>query len=319
MATILVVDDSPIERKLASRLLEAEADWNVEFAEDGQLALDFVRASEVDLIVTDLQMPNMNGLELLSAVRADFPGIPVIVMTSQGSEEVAVEALQNGAAGYVPKRLIGRDLTKIVGNTIALKPQDTSFDRLMQCMTNTEYCFELPNDPQLAAQAIRYIQEHVSAQLDCGEGEDTRIAVALDEALTNAMIHGNLELGSEPHEEGDDTFERLIELRRGKQKYRSRRVFLDAKFAPDRIRVRIRDEGPGFDPSELPDPTNPENLAQASGRGVLVMRAFMDDVTYNEAGNEVTLVKHRASTGSESGESANSQAQETAEAPVAAN
>jgi anti-sigma regulatory factor (Ser/Thr protein kinase) len=56
----------------------------------------------------------------------------------------------------------------------------------------------------------------------------------------------------------------------------------------------MRDEGPGFDPKELPDPTDPENLLKLSGRGILLMRTFMDDVKFNDRGNEVTMVKRRS-------------------------
>jgi anti-sigma regulatory factor (Ser/Thr protein kinase) len=53
----------------------------------------------------------------------------------------------------------------------------------------------------------------------------------------------------------------------------------------------IRDQGPGFDPAQLPDPTDPENLERVSGRGLLLMRTFMDEVTFNKSGNQVTMVK----------------------------
>ena len=56
----------------------------------------------------------------------------------------------------------------------------------------------------------------------------------------------------------------------------------------------IRDEGPGFNPSALPDPTDPVNVGKISGRGLLLMRTFMDAVNYNEAGNELTIRKRRA-------------------------
>ena len=59
-----------------------------------------------------------------------------------------------------------------------------------------------------------------------------------------------------------------------------------------RIRYVIRDEGPGFDPATLPDPTDPANLDRPCGRGLLLMRTFMDDVGYNRSGNEVTLIKY---------------------------
>ena len=58
----------------------------------------------------------------------------------------------------------------------------------------------------------------------------------------------------------------------------------------------IRDEGEGFDPATLPDPTDPANLEKASGRGILLMRTFMDEIVYNNQGNSVLLTKHRRST-----------------------
>ena len=55
----------------------------------------------------------------------------------------------------------------------------------------------------------------------------------------------------------------------------------------------VRDEGPGFDPSHVPDPTAPENLMRATGAGLLLIRAFMDEVSHNAAGNEITMIKRR--------------------------
>jgi len=58
----------------------------------------------------------------------------------------------------------------------------------------------------------------------------------------------------------------------------------------------VRDEGPGFDPSALPDPTDPENLLKPCGRGVMLIRTFMDQVNFSAKGNEITMVKRRAVT-----------------------
>jgi len=57
----------------------------------------------------------------------------------------------------------------------------------------------------------------------------------------------------------------------------------------------VRDEGPGFDVSGIPDPTDPENMLKPSGRGLLLIRTFMDEATHNAAGNEITLVRRRLS------------------------
>lgn len=125
------------------------------------------------------------------------------------------------------------------------------------------------------------------------DSERTRVGVALEEALTNALYHGNLEVESTLRE-GDATgYNEVIESRRRISPYKDRRVEIEVKLSPKRAVFVINDGGPGFDPSALPDPTDPANLANASGRGILLMRAFMDEVNYNSIGNGVTLVKYR--------------------------
>lgn len=114
------------------------------------------------------------------------------------------------------------------------------------------------------------------------------MGVALDEALINALVHGNLEISSELREH-EGAYEEQIQQRLSEPPYCHRSVFVSAEFTPVSARFVIRDEGPGFDPTQLPDPTDPENLLRPYGRGVLLMRAFMHDVAYNAQGNEVTL------------------------------
>ena len=82
-----------------------------------------------------------------------------------------------------------------------------------------------------------------------------------------------------------------IDQRRVQAPYRDRRIHVHVAITPRDARFVIRDEGPGFKPGDVPDPTDPENLERESGRGLLLMRSFMDEVSYNEQGNEVTLVK----------------------------
>ncbi len=87
MHTVLVVDDSAIDRRLASGLLERDGGYQILLATCGKDALVALKAQPIDLVLTDLQMDEMDGLELVEAVRADFPLTPVILMTALGSEE----------------------------------------------------------------------------------------------------------------------------------------------------------------------------------------------------------------------------------------
>src|SRR4029453_6429889 len=89
MPRVLVVDDSAVDRRFVGGVLTKAGRYQVEFAEDGSQALSQMRQAPPDLIVTDLQMPNRNGLELVAAVRMHHPDVPIILMTGHGSEALA--------------------------------------------------------------------------------------------------------------------------------------------------------------------------------------------------------------------------------------
>src|SRR5215467_12614868 len=120
MAKILVVDDSLMDRTLASKLLEKHTGWTVAHAEHGRAALVVLERETFDLVLTDLQMPEMNGLELVSAIRAQHTYVPVILMTAHGSEEIAMQALQRGAASYVPKQNLALDLVETAESVLTV-------------------------------------------------------------------------------------------------------------------------------------------------------------------------------------------------------
>ncbi len=104
MPTVLVVDDQQPNRVTLERILSREG-WEVAHAEDGRKGLDRLREGGIGVIVTDLKMPGMTGLELLKAARALAPDVEVVVMTAYGTVETAVEAMKEGAYDYVTKPL----------------------------------------------------------------------------------------------------------------------------------------------------------------------------------------------------------------------
>ena len=94
------------------------------------------------------------------------------------------------------------------------------------------------------------------------------IRLALEEALSNAIRHGN-------------RFDR------------NKKITVSSCVESDRAAITVADEGPGFNPGEVPDPTSDENLEKPCGRGIMLMRAYMDEVVFSESGNEVRMVKRR--------------------------
>ena len=292
MPVALIVDDSAVERRILAGLLRKETHWRIEEAIDGQDAFDQIVRRPPDVVVTDLQMPEMDGLELVKAVRRDAPLVPVVLVTGQGSEEVAVKALEAGAASYVPKSELTRQLVETLESVLAAAGERRSMSQLMQCVTDWKAEFSLPSDPSVLLSLVAYLQ---GVMTDMGLFDDSvrlRVGVALEEALLNAAYHGNLEVSSKLREEDHSRYYELARERMSQDPYQHRRVRVEAELTPAYIRYAIEDEGPGFDPGILPDPTDPANLDRPCGRGLLLMRTFMDHLEYNAAGTRVEMRKN---------------------------
>jgi CheY-like chemotaxis protein len=294
---ILVIDDSPADRRAAAALLEEKLGARVIHASDGPEGLAILVKVRPALVLTDMQMPHMDGLEVVEKTRAARPNVPVILMTADGSEDLALRALQAGAASYVPKQLFGEMLIPTAVSVIATARQERKRGRVQDCLKRIDCDYELDNDPALIPPFIHMIQDHLVRLGICADNGKIRLGVALEEALLNGLYHGNLELSSDLRQDGSNTFNRLAGERRDQPPYRDRRLHVTLRAAVPEAMFIIRDEGPGFDLAALPDPTDPENLVKASGRGLLLIRTFMDEVRHNEAGNQITMIKRVATTG----------------------
>src|SRR5947208_1958229 len=128
---VLVAEDSPTQAEAISFLLE-EYGFTVEVAPNGLRALDALKRSVPDVVATDLEMPEMNGLELVEAVRADYPAVPVVLITAHGSETIAATALRKGAASYVPKSNLEADLLPTLANILLVSQAERHHHRALE-------------------------------------------------------------------------------------------------------------------------------------------------------------------------------------------
>jgi CheY-like chemotaxis protein len=293
MAVVLVVDDSAVDRARAEGLLRKGVGLVTTHASNGREALAMIAAEKPDIVISDLQMPEMNGLELVQAIRSQHPGLPVILMTAHGSEETAMQALRTGATNYVPKRNLARELVATVTSVLEIAGSDRGQQQLLRCLVQTEAHYELDNDLRAIPALLEQLEIGVTRMQLCDRTGWMRIAVALREAVANAVHHGNLELTSQLREEDKAAFDRLAELRSTTDVFAERRVRVTARETRNDVTYVIRDDGQGFDPTTLLDPTDPANLERRTGRGLFLIRTFMDEVRHNAVGNEITMVKRR--------------------------
>jgi CheY-like chemotaxis protein/anti-sigma regulatory factor (Ser/Thr protein kinase) len=292
---VLVVDDTLLDAALAQGLIEQRKATRVITATSGEAALQAIERESPDLVVTDLQMLGMNGLELVEAIQQRYSWLPTILMTAHGSEALAAEALRLGAASYVRKQDLAHRLRETVDDVLAISGTRRQQERIRVCWTETQFSFRLDNDITLVRQTVSHLQQYAKSMLRIDDNEITRVGVALHESLTNAMLHGNLELDSSLREDDTDAFFRLAEVRRHQPPYRDRRVHVKAIESADQACYIVRDEGAGYDVSQFRhDPTDATHLSRPSGRGLFLIHAFMDEVRHNPAGNEITMIHKRS-------------------------
>jgi len=290
----LVVDDSPIDRAFARSVLESQLHAVVHIAENGAAALAAISRIAPDVVLTDLQMPELDGLALVEEIRREYPFIPTVLMTAHGSEEIAFAALRAGAASYVNKRNLARRLFETVQDVLVASQGTKQQLRLNECWKGTHFEFQLVNDTALIPALVNHLQQYQAMIRGIDETESMRVGIALHEALRNAIHHGNLELSSELRQIDSQSYYELAEQRRHQPPYSDRRVYFRACESRHESVYVIRDEGHGFDGQSINyDPTCALNLDRLSGRGLFLIRTFMSDVAFNERGNEITMIHRR--------------------------
>jgi len=290
---ILVADDEPIIRDVIVRKITSAADFKVIEAEDGLDALDKLKANKVDLLITDIKMPRLSGIELLTEIRKSGLDTPVIIITGYGTLNDAIEALRLGAMNFIKKPFHTNELLGIIDRVFTIYEEKVYLKDIVPYVEAHSARLDFPNDHSLFQGVITYANElikncwpeYTSGALD--------VKVCLYEALLNAYEHGNLEITSKEKEDllerETSYYERVLEEREKREAFRSRRIALDFDIDTEKVVISVEDEGNGFDIRNIPDPTDPENLMKNLGRGILLITSIMSDVSFNEKGNRITM------------------------------
>jgi two-component system, OmpR family, response regulator len=273
---VLIVDDDRVLRHALSSLLQT-AGYKVEQAADGQEALRRLPAAPVDVMLLDVNLPGMNGLEVLTAARA-LPSPPsVVMMTADDTPQTLVRAIEGQACRYMRKPFAPAQIVGIVKEVVEAAP---AADLAIEVVSARPEWLELIAPCSLAV--AERVQGFVM-QLETGLPEDVResVASAFRELLFNAVEWGGK---LDP----------------------SRKVRISCLRAKRMLLYRIVDPGQGFDIDALQHAAvnNPEDepLRHAivreeqglrpGGLGLAITQSLVDELIYNEARNEVVFVKY---------------------------
>ena len=301
MPVILVVDDSKVDQRLIGHLIEKEdIDWIVEFANSAEEALVRLQGLAVDILVTDMRMPGMDGLALLQIVRSRYKDIPVVVVTGEGSEELAAEALHQGAASYVPKAELVVRLNETIKQVLDVNLSRRSYDSLMDSVETVRFQLDLGNRLELSAALVSSVQQILAGLNICNLESQRRVGVALDEAILHAICHGNLEFSAEEaigvrNHLRDGTTSPLLNERRELPNFKNRAAKVEMECTPELVRLTVRHSGAECDVSDIECASTAESLENNLRRGFVLMKTLMDRIEFADSGRSVTMIKYRES------------------------
>jgi CheY-like chemotaxis protein len=272
--SILVAEDDDRIRLLIERFLGG-AGHTVVACRNGREALDKIEAGATfDLVVTDVNMPELDGEGLLRAVKARLPGMPVIVLTARHDPQLITELFKNDAFRYLGKPFTRDDLLGAVHAALVEADDRPPGERAAVVMDEAGWVeLTAPNKQEYLDRFQAFCEALIGTHFE--DRQKSELKIAVQELGQNAIEWGN-RLDAGQH------------------------IRLSYRLLPDRICIRIADDGPGFDPSTIPDPTvDPIKLIEQreargkrpGGFGIHLARRVMDTVSYNERGNIVTLEK----------------------------
>ncbi|MBN2713072.1 MAG: response regulator [Planctomycetes bacterium] len=274
---ILVVDDELNIRKLIRNVLSKIPGFVVETASDGTEAVEFLESNNynVNLIITDMQMPRMNGLELIKEVLKDHPTIPIVVLTAHKNDRNVIECLEQGSVEYLTKPISVDKLQQVVKRVLDRHARFEGAGEKIEVKSEVKGWIEItaPTDFEYVERFQKFTALLGSLPINDEVREDIRVAV--DELGQNAVEWGN-------------------------RNNRTKRIHLSYCVFKDRIVFKIEDEGEGFDPEQLRDPSvdplahimeRMKEGKRAGGYGVFITGKLMDDITYSERGNVVVMTK----------------------------
>lgn len=295
--TILIVDDEQIIRNVLKRKLEQTTSFEVFTADDGVPALEIFNREKIDLVISDLLMTEMNGIELLRNLKQIRPQVPVIIITGYGTLDDAIEAIHLGAEDFIKKPFDINEVIETIEKTFRKIAEEADQLEIIKFITAEDVQLEIPNDFDFLNTVINYIFSHLRARWLVQDEDLHDVKICLYEALSNAFEHGNLEItGSEKLtllEQSQQVWKDFLVERMNQPEYVDRKIRVSLMITEDVLKVAIRDEGQGFDYSKRTTDIDPEELFKSSGRGLLLIQSLMDELDFEENGSIIKMTKKR--------------------------
>jgi CheY-like chemotaxis protein len=289
----LVVDDVATDRHLLSSLTR-DRGFEVVQAVDGSSALETANAIRPDVILLDIGLPDRSGLSVLAHLRDDHPFVPVVVVSVSEDARHVEEALNLGAVNFIRKPVKPHEFRFVLDRIFRSLERESDLHTVLKLVAVRQTSLSFPGRPAVLPKIVAYLGRELRNHYPGFRVPLPDIKLALYESLANAVEHGNLEIdyaAKSAAMQDRGAFEKLVEERLADPRYGGRKVHVTVVYHPESVEYRIRDEGPGFDPSPYGEHQDLTDTSALHGRGLALIAHYMNDVEWNEAGNEIRMTR----------------------------
>jgi YesN/AraC family two-component response regulator len=287
---ILIVEDDYGSREFLYSLIKLEG-FDVEMAVNGEEGLEKHASYHPDLIICDIQMPKMDGLEMLSHLRKDKSDTFFIITTAFGSEDYAIDALRLGANNYLKKPIDKKSLIGLIKKYQSIIEHRLLTKKAEGKIIEKELKIVFETHIEHVSAIVSQLLSEISVPFE--DSERTNIELGLDELITNSIEHGNLGISFEEKVRASDT-NSIAELYREKMNNPDlikRKIYINFSQKNGYCEWIVTDEGEGFDWRSIPDPTQGAQLMELNGRGIFITNFLFDEMEYLGNGNQVRVKK----------------------------
>ncbi len=290
---ILVVDDEPTICNMVLRFLSMN-NYEGDSANNGKEALQLLEKNEYHIVLTDIKMPEMDGIALMRAAKNLRPELVFVIMSGYGTLESAIDTMKMGALNFIKKPISIVELITtikkaedIVSNRnipIRMKPFIKDIKKKL-VMTSKEVNDNLD-------MLVNYLITDIS-NFDIDKSQLDNLTLAVYEALNNAVEHGNLELSKEFDRESNmEAFEGFLKAKLKKLEVpesAEKKVTIEIDYSGGKIHFTFTDEGKGFDYNGYLTTMQERVFNDKINRGLLLIKNVVDEMSFNESGNQIKM------------------------------
>lgn len=287
---ILFLDDEEMIRDLFREIFGIIHDLTL--IGSAEEALEVCKDKSFDLIITDVRLPKMSGIDFISRLRDKEINTPFIVITGNQDIEISIRALRLGAVDFFIKPfrmdVIRHSLQKF--ENLFIFSQELISKNHFQ-LTHSKQNFAIKPSLKNLNQYVNLVMRSISLIPGIHTDDILSIKLALYELLGNAIEHGFAGISYEHKasllSSDVDYVDHVDQICSNINEC----VLLEIGFEDQKVYVSLKDRGAGFDPSKVPDPVTDPNASYLSGRGIFLARMNVDELVYNDIGNEVSFSK----------------------------